>query len=223
MSIKRENIIVLGEGLEQRTNIKTGKQRYTVQVKADKIAINLDPVQLGAPVAQAIAHHLRERLKGISASASPATIKAREVARRAFLKGEAWAMKRYSGGKMGARLPGQSENLFNDSGRMGESIVAAPSKDGVWRVNMAGNRLSPDTLNGGTAAVQKIYQRLLELVPEFADMGKIMQASDVVKARVMMQQKMIVKGQTIAAVKSALDAVNTGFETLRLVGGLFGG
>jgi pimeloyl-ACP methyl ester carboxylesterase len=223
VSIKRENVIVLGEGLEQRTNIKTGKQRYSVTVKADKLAINLDPVALGAPVAQAIAHHLRERVKAIAASASPATIRAREAARRAFLRGEAWAMKRYAGGKMGARLPAQSEQLFNDSGRMAESIVANASKDGVWRVNVAGNRLSADTLNGGAAAVVAIWTRLLELVPEFADMGKIMQASDVVRARVMMQQKMITKGATVAAVKSAMDAASTLMQTGRLVAELFGG
>lgn len=136
---------------------------------------------------------MREKIKGITATASPATIKAREVARRALLKGEAWAVKRYGGGKMGTRIPAQSDRLFHDSGRFIESIVAAAAKDGTFRVNVAANRLSPDTLNGGQGALEKIWARLVQLVPEFQDVGLAMQSDDVLRARVNAARGMITK------------------------------
>lgn len=221
---RNENIIVLGGGLEQRTNQKTGKQRFTVTVKAEGVAINLDPIALGAPVAQAIAHHLREKMQAITATASPATLRARKAAEMAIQAGKSWAVKRYGGGKMGNMAPNQSDKLFNDSGRFLKSIVASASKDGVWRINVAANRLDAKTATDGAAGVQRIWARLLELVPEFADMGKIMQSSDVVRARVAVQKKMITKANSAAsALKQAMDAVNEGLDFVSNVGGIFGG
>lgn len=218
---RNENVIVLGGGLEQRTNQNTGRQRFSVQIKPDPkgpIAINLDPVTLGKPVAEAIAHHLREKMKSIAASASPATIRAREAAKRALQRGEQWAMKRYGGGRIGTREPGQSTSLFNDSGRFADSIVARASKDGVWRINVAGNRLDPQTANGGTAGVLKIWTRLVELVPEFADMNALMAASDVVRARIKAQEKMFKKG----TLKAVFDLANAAIDTFETAAGMFG-
>jgi len=215
---RRENIIVLGGGLEHRTNLKTGKERFSVQLKSDPITINLDPKTLGKPVAEAIAHHLRERVRGISERASPATLRARAVAAKAFAAGEAWALKRYAGGKMGGRAPNQSDRSFNDSGRFAESIAVGASKDDSWRINVAANRLSSATATGGAAGVQRIWEKLVSLVPEFADMGKLMAASDVVRARVKAQERMFRKG----TLKEVVGLVNDLIDTARNVGGLFG-
>jgi len=212
-----ENVIILGGGLEQRTNAK-GKSRFTIAIKAEPLVVNLDPKALGAPVAQAIAFHLKERVKGISATASEATIKAREVARRAFAAGKPWAMKRYAGGKMGARLPGQSDKLFNDSGRFGESIAVGATKD-AFRINVAANRLS-----GDARMVERIWGKLLELVPEFADMGKLMASSDIVSARVKAQQKMIQKAPNQAAASAlsrTVELANAVLDTLETASRLF--
>jgi hypothetical protein len=164
-----DDVIVLNDGLEQRTS-KTGKQRYTIKVSSEPVIFDLDPKRLGAPVAQAIAHHFRERIKGIAARAAPATIKAREVAAKAFAAGKPWAMKRYAGGRTGATAPNQSDRMFNDSGRMEKTITANASSNGAWRVNVAANRLS-----GDPASVAKIYAKLVELVPEFGNPALLMQ------------------------------------------------
>lgn len=184
-----EDVVVINQGLEQRTS-KTGKQRYTIKVSSEPVIFNLDPKALGAPVAQAIAHHFRERIKGIAAKAAPATIKAREVAARAFAAGKPWAMKRYSGGRTGAMAPDQSYSLFNDSGRFAQSITANASSGGAWRVNVAANRLS-----GDPGSVAKIYARLVELVPEFGNPALLMQ-NDVLKRTIeKATQQMITKAR----------------------------
>lgn len=211
-----DNITILNEGLESRTT-KSGKQRFSIKITAEPIIINTDPKALGAPVAQAIAHHLREKMRAISAVASPATIRAREVARRALLKGEAWAVKRYAGGRMGSRIPAQSDRLFNDSGRFAESIVAAAASDGTWRVNVAANRLDPATLNGGAGAVERIWQRLVALVPAFGNIGALLEESDVVRARIRAQETMIRKGKATSGKVSAMDVAKALADTAKLL------
>lgn len=213
----KENVIILGGGLEQRTNAK-GKSRFTVSIKSEPLVVNLDPKALGAPVAQAIAFHLKERVKGITATASEATIKAREVARRAFAAGKPWAMKRYAGGKMGARMPAQSDSLFNDSGRFADGIAVGAAKD-TFRINVPANRLS-----GDARTVERIWGKLLELVPEFADMGKLMAISDIVAARVKAQAKMIQKTRSLAeasALRKTTEIINAAFDTLEAASKLF--
>lgn len=210
----KEDVFVLNAGLEQRTS-KTGKQRFVAVVKSEPIYVNTDPKQLGGEIAVAIAKHLREQVKGISARASDATLRARKAAEKAFKAGEPWALKRYGGGKMGSKPPNQSDRMFNDSGRMAESITANASKDGVWRVNMAANRLS-----GSPASVQRIYAKLVELVPGFKNIGEIMKSNDVLAAMVRTKEKMIRKGKMQSG-KTALDVIAAGvrlFEQVAKIG-----
>jgi hypothetical protein len=164
--------------------------------------VNVSPKDLGAPVANAIAFHLSEKMKGISATASKATIRARQSAELAMQAGKSWAMKRYAGGRIGSKPPNVSDRLFNDSGRFAESIVAAAASDGTWRVNVAANRLDPQTANGGVTAVQRIWQRLLELVPEFQDVGLIIRQNKLLERTV---QNMISKGRKTDGKASAMD------------------
>jgi hypothetical protein len=180
-----DSVYVLGAAnLKRRTRTnKAGKSRdrYTVEIKGDSILINTDPKTLGQGPAEAIAEVLRDKVRGITATVSSGTRKYREAALKAFNEGKPHAMRRYAGGRTGAKQPNQSDRLFNDSGRFAESI-AVGARDEAWTVNVAANRLSPDTLTGGAGALTRIYQRLLELVPEFGDARQLLNSSKVVKA-----------------------------------------
>lgn len=222
-----DNIHVINQphaGLRSTTS-KSGKQRFHIKVESEPLVFNLDEKKLVQPLAEAFAHHLREKIRGISAVAAPATIKAREVARRALLKGEAWAVKRYGGGKMGTRIPGQTDRLFNDSGAMAESIVAAAAKDGTFRINVAARRLNPETLNGGEAALQRIWARLVQLVPEIQDVGRALQSDALLKARAKAVDDMLTKVRKTAdanawkAIKATMDTANRAVELVGMLAG----
>lgn len=160
-----------------RTNrAGVSKSKFTIEVSGDSIGIGLDPKAYGSPVAAAIAELFKERIRSIASMAAPATVAAREAAKKALARGEAWATKRYGGGKMGTREPAQSDRLFNDSGRFAESIVVGSQpNDANFTINVAANRLSPGTLNGNAlGALERIWQRLVQLVPEFGDPKKLM-------------------------------------------------
>lgn len=187
----KDDIFVINDvpGQLRGQTLKSGKVKYHVKITTEPVFINLDAAQLAGQMAQMVALHLRERVKAITATASTATLKAREVAQKAYAAGKPWALKRYAGGKTGARTPNQSDKLFNDSGRFAESIVARGDKNGNFRVNVAANRLS-----GDASTVSRIWTRLVELVPEFADMNALMSSSDIVAARVKAAREMIKKG-----------------------------
>ena len=184
----KDDVVVIAPGLEQRTS-KTGKERYTIKVSAEPVYVNLSPKELGKDVAIAIANHLKERVKGITAAAAPATIKARKVAAKAFALGKPWAMKRYAGGRTAAAPPNQSDRAFNDSGRFANGITATGG-DNSWRVNVPANRLS-----GDASSVQRIWTKLVELVPEFADAALLFQNNNILAARKRTLERMVKKGE----------------------------
>jgi hypothetical protein len=165
--------ITINRGLEERRS-RSGKVRRTIRIDAEPMTINVDPKMLGQPIANAIAHHFRERIRGITEKASPATIRMRQTAAKAFAAGEAWALKRYSGGRTGAKPPNQSDRLFNDSGRFADSIAANASSDGAWRVNVAGNRLDD-------SFADRIWNRLVQLVPEFANLSLLFDGNSLLR------------------------------------------
>lgn len=187
-----DETISLGDSIERRDHVnKSGsvKQRYTVTIRSDKLRFNLDEKSLGAGPAKAILDLIKERISAISERAAPNTIKAREVAARAVAKGKAWAVKRYSGGRTGAMAPNQSDRLFNDSGRFFKAMSArwvGEGTTGRWIINFAANRLSPGTLDGrhdgADAAVLAVWERLKGLVPELADMSKLLDSIPVRRA-----------------------------------------
>jgi hypothetical protein len=207
-----DDVYVLNQGLRSKTS-KSGKTRFSIRVEAEPVIINTNAKALGAEITAAVVEHLRNRVRNISATVSEATRRARERAERAVQRGESWATKRYAGGKMGARQPNQSDRLFNDSGRFAESIVGSAASDNSWRINVAANRLDPQTANGGEAAVQRIWQRLVQLVPEFGDMSKLMQSNEILAARIRMVDKMISKGRKT-------DGEATAWDVAKAVGGL---
>jgi hypothetical protein len=215
-----DDILAINRGLESKTST-SGKTRFHIRVVSETLAFDMDTKRLVQPVADAMAHHFREQIRNISAQASAATVKAREAAKRALSKGEAWAAKRYAGGRMGAREPAQSTKLFNDSGRMIESIVATPASDGTFRVNVAANRLSPETLNGGQGALERIWARLVQLVPSIQDMAIAMQSDEVLRARTAGLQRMIIKMKASSGA-GAMDVVRAAIQLAETAGRLAG-
>ena len=191
-----DDIAIINQPLRKHES-KSGKVRFSISMKSEALVIGLDAKTLGDEVAKTMAAELRRQVEGITAEAAPATIKARESAARAFagggltraemaktdhgkreiaagrtLNGD-WAQERYSGGKLGPMPPNQSRRAFNDSGRFarGIAVQAAPGK---WRINVPANRLDPQTGN-----VTRIWARLIELVPAFANVGLLMDSKDV--------------------------------------------
>lgn len=185
MATRNEDIVTLGADNQQQAELqkrtsKTGRDRYTVTVSGDSIVINTNEKALGKPVAEAMGELLKERIRSIAAQAAPATIAARKAAAKAFAEGKAWALKRYSGGRIGSTPPNQSDRLFNDSGRLERSVAVGATKDG-YVINVAANRFDPSTL-GGEGALQQIFAKLREYVPELADPSKWFNAESVRKA-----------------------------------------
>lgn len=206
----KDDVIVINQpgNLKQRTS-STGRVKYSIEVTSEPIAFNLNAKELGGAVAQQLAHYFQEKIRGISAQAAPATIAARERFAKAAAAGKTWALRRYSGGQMGSSAPNKSGALFNDSGRLADSIVARATGDG-WRINVAGNRLDPRTANnGGTAAVERIWARLAQLVPAFADVSIAFRESDMLnRAAKNIVKKMAPTSKNVTVmdvVKAAVD------------------
>ena len=197
-------VLILNRGLEERKT-RSGKSRFAIRIDSEPIIINNDPKSLGKPVAEAIAHHFRERIRGITEIASAATLKARTVAAKAYAEGKQWAIKRYSGGRIGALAPNQSDRAFNDSGRFANSIVANASSDGAWRINVAASRLNPET--AGSGGVQRIWNRLVELVPEFGDPALLLSGNAILKRVIesIVKEQHIKKGKMSTGAPSQLQ------------------
>jgi len=201
-----DDIVIINEGYEIR------KDRVVITVTAEPIAVNCDPVSLGAGPAKAIAFHLAERVRGLTATAAAATLEYRRKAAKAFAAGAPWAQKRYAGGRMGAKPPNQSDRAFNDSGRLADSIVARGSSDGKWRVNVAANRFKSDTSRG----FEFIWAKLTSLIPEFGNPAELLN-QELVKAS-------IAKAQRDMVTKMKATSKNTGIDValaaMRLAGAI---
>ncbi len=150
----------------RRGTLASGKQRkarYSFEIKSEPLLHDLDELNLGRGPAEAIRDLIKDQINGISVVASKATLAARARAAAAFANGERWAMKRYSGGRIGAMAPNTSDKLFNDSGRLRESIFVSPNMtDAVYTVNVAASRLNPDQFGAGFAPM---IERLKVFVP----------------------------------------------------------
>jgi hypothetical protein len=215
----KEDVVIINQpgNLEQRTS-KTGKVRYSIKVTSEPLAFNLNAKELGQDVAASLAHYFREQIKGTTQQAAPATIEARKRFAKAAAQGRAWALRRYSGGQIGASQPNSSDRLFNDSGRFAQSIVARATGDN-WRINVAGSRLDARTANnGGMAAVERIWGRLVQLVPAFADVSIAFASNEVLKARARMQQRLVQKMPATSKNMSFGEAAAKLFNVARQIG-----
>jgi hypothetical protein len=217
-----EEVTVLNEGLRSRTS-KTGRTTYSVVIKAEPIVVNTGPAALMAPIATAIAHHLKERMRGISQVASDATLRARKTAAKALSDGQDWAIQRYGGGRIGTKPPNRSNRMFNDSGRFADGLVAGyAGKDGTFRINVPANRLDERTTSGGAAGVQRIWERLVQLVPEFGDPSLLLQ-NDVIRATVKRSANDMIKKARETNGKLAIEAARGLFKIVQSVARIAGG
>lgn len=165
-----------GDGsLERRTRTSSSgrsSDRWSVTVDAKPLKLDFDTKTLGAGVALKISSYLRDRIANIDATASESTQVKRKHAATAFASGKRWAMKRYAGGRIGGMTPNKSPRLFNDSGRFVRSIVARPTRDNNWVINVAANRFNAAQL-GSESALVRIVDRLREFVPEFGSAARL--------------------------------------------------
>jgi hypothetical protein len=160
-----DDVLILNQPLQSRTN-KSGKQRYTINVRSEPLIHNLDPLSLGHAPAEAIADALRRKVLAIAEPAAANTLRSRATALAAFTRGAPWTQKRYGGGRMGSMPPHRSDAAFNDSGRFAGGIVARHNpKEHAWTINVPANRLDDDTSGGAV----RIWRQLVRLVPEFGD------------------------------------------------------
>ncbi len=227
-----QRVVVINDmGLErrERTTSTGTTSRFTVSIKAEPLVHVFDPKTLGMGPAMAIAEHLRERVASIGATASPSTQLARKYAATAFAAGKSYATNRYAGGRIGAMAPNQSPRAFNDSGRFAKSIVAAPTRDNNWVVNVAANRLDPSTFRDGEAGVNRIFVQLRQYVPEFGDASQLLTVPGVRSAIGESIDAIFIRGigsrytgnrDFRAQVRRAqLDALRKGFDLLQSLQG----
>lgn len=171
------SVIVINNGFTARTS-STGRTRVTVECRSEPIVHNLDPKQLGAGPAAAIAEHIRQRILGITARASAATIERRK--RAAAAPGLPSNAARYSGGRIGATTAAASDRLFNDSGRLAKSIVARATSGAQYVINVAANRLDSRTFTA--AAFAAMLEKLAQYVPEIRNPALLADSLPVRKA-----------------------------------------
>lgn len=153
--------------VSQRTRA-SGKQTHTVEIKSAPVAVVVDATMLGLPVVEVLAETIRAQILDIGETCRPATLKARSIERRAYVMGVAWAVKRFTGGRLGATPPSfHTTRMFNHSGRLAKGIAIRQIKDGSFVINCAANRLNPSDFVGGAAGAQyqHMVTRLVELVP----------------------------------------------------------
>jgi hypothetical protein len=81
----------------------------------------------------------------------------------AFGRGESWALKRYAGGRIGAKAPNQTNKFGMDSLRTVDGLSMRPNlTDSSYTINVPANRMNPDTFGAGFDAYMN---RLMELIP----------------------------------------------------------
>lgn len=200
-----------GVSFEERLR-KSGKKHITVSVQSTPIAVHLDPVSLGRPVAAAIAKAITDGIRGIREKASAATILKRKYAETAFAKGKSWALKRYAGGRTGAKKPGQRDELFNDSDRLAGGIAAMPNlKEQAWTINVTANRFDRSTFDN--ASFTRMLNRLYQLVPA---LQKPLEQPAVIEAVNETWANMHIKGEMESAEKQSTSTAKLLLQALRL-------
>jgi len=184
VAVSQESIVVNDWGnlaiTERRRTTGAGtKSRFTIDIRANPLAIRVDPEALGRDVADAIAEAVTTGILAITATVSASTMLARRYAGNAWDRGEAWANERYKGGRTKGTRPGSesSNRLFNDSGRLARSVFARanPTEEG-YTINVAANRLDRDSFGRG---FEQMLVRLRELVPVLRDPAKLREDPDV--------------------------------------------
>lgn len=169
----------------ERTTSNGTAVRYSIEFKAEPILHDFNQENLGQGPAEAIRALLERKMKSIEAPASPATGLRRANASVGLAAGNPSDVKRYSGGKTGTKAPRLETppRLFNDSGRFAEGLLARFNPtDGNFTINVPANRLDPRTFGGGEAALVRMWQRLVQLVPEFKGGAEVLKHPEIQQA-----------------------------------------
>lgn len=174
MSITQDVVVLNDMGtssLSSRTRTTSSGDasvRYSIEMRADPILHDFNQEKLGQGPAVAIRDLLSRKMKEIGVKASDATNLRRANAVPGLAAGVPAYVARYSGGKIGTKPPAQSDRLFNDSGRFADGMaVRFNPTDNNFTINVPANRLDPRTFGGGEAALVRMWERLVALVPEF--------------------------------------------------------
>jgi hypothetical protein len=155
------------------------KARYSFEIKSEPLLLQLDELNLGQKPAEAIRDLIKDQIAGIAVTASKATQALRVRGALALAAGASWAVKRYSGGRLGTMQPNQSNKLFNDSGRLHAGVhVRMNQQDASFTVNWPANRFNPETFGAGYDAMMR---KFVALVPAL-DPKKLLGHPDVEKA-----------------------------------------
>lgn len=144
----------------------TSKTAITISVDSEPIGINLDEGVVARRVAEMLAQRIREQTEQITEQVKPSTAAARRRLEKAFAAGKPDALRKFSGGRTGVTPPRAGSNqAFNHSGRLAESIVARyVEKTKEFVINYAANRWNakdwPDM-----GRMQAAYQRWVAHLP----------------------------------------------------------
>ncbi len=155
------------------------KPRYTLESKSEPLLMDLDGMNLGQGVAATWLKRIQDQWHGIAVVVSPATQAMRVTAGEAFQRGKAWALKRYAGGRIGPKLPNQTNKFGLDSLRTVDGLaMRANPTDGSYTINAPANRFNPETFGPGfDAYISKIRALVPILNAENAIGDKEIEAS----------------------------------------------
>ena len=172
-----QDVVVLNDmgasSLSSRTRTTSSGDasvRYSIEMRADPILHDFNQENLGQGPAVAIRDLLSRKMKEIGVAAAASTALRRANAAVGLAAGVPSYVARYSGGKIGLKPPrtADPQNLFNDSGRFADGMaVRFNPTDANFPINVPANRLDPRTFGGGEAALVRMWERLVALVPEF--------------------------------------------------------
>lgn len=180
----------------RRGGVGRKKQRTTIEIVSEPLLHDFDPLMLGGKPAKAIKESLERGIKAISEVASRATLERRKRARR-HLEGSRSPQqesfrrrgarynnsyeKRYSGGRIGTKMPDQTVRLFNDSNRLSEGLfVRQNPEDRAYTVNVPANRFTPEEFPGGR--FDWMLEKLRSLVPALQDARRLLADPEVRRA-----------------------------------------
>ena len=189
------DIIVLNDAGElaakfaQRQGSGRSKARRTIEVESEPLLHDFNEDMLGVKPAEAIRNAISAGIKAVAAVASVGTLRRRARAKRRMSgapsphqeayrrRGAGYAgayEDRYSGGRIGTLMPGQTVRLFNDSGRFADGLsVRQNPTDKVFTVNVPANRLDPSEFKPGLFDLMLI--KLRQHVPVLGDLRKLLE------------------------------------------------
>lgn len=183
------------ERVNKAGNVTGYRSNITIEVHSEPIAVCLDETAVARFIAEAYAKQVREQTKQIGETVKPSTAKARRVVEKAFAAGKGYALKQYAGGRIGVTPPNNTNQSFNHSGRLADSIVAqlrGKDDSAEWVINYAANRW--DIKHWGDAAkMEAAFRKWVSLVPVMShpaeDLG-IQRAAKDMMGEVLKKQKM---------------------------------